>query len=174
VSSTLESADEFRFGGAARFLIIGVSLLLGVATHVVWDSFTHSNTWAWREFLWLHQRVHIPFLGNVPGYSILQYGSTFAGMLALAIWVWLWYRNSPAATPAPASVRPRLPLALVMLAIAGGVGLTRAALVVGAPMTRARANPFFVVFAATTLAVAFWQILLYCVLPSAHYIRTHT
>ena len=59
-------AGEFRLGGAGRFLAISVSLLLGIATHVVWDSFTHSYTWAWRDFRWLHQRVEIPLLGAVP------------------------------------------------------------------------------------------------------------
>jgi len=32
---------EFGFGGAARFALIVGSILLGIATHLVWDSFTH-------------------------------------------------------------------------------------------------------------------------------------
>src|SRR5581483_4447682 len=37
--------NEFRFAGGARFALIVVSILTGIATHLAWDSFTHSGTW---------------------------------------------------------------------------------------------------------------------------------
>jgi hypothetical protein len=85
-------ACDFRFAG--RWLAITGSILFGIATHVVWDSFTHAYTWPWRTFTWLQERITLPILGDVPGYSVAQYGSTFVGAMALAIWVWLWYRRS--------------------------------------------------------------------------------
>ena len=154
-------AGEFTFAG--RMPAISASLLLGIATHIVWDSFTHSFTWAWRNVGWLHRRVEIPFLGAVPGYSALQYISTIIGLLALAIWVWLWYRESPAAAAVP---RSRFAVAVVMFSFATVAGFARAAIVVGAPATRARADVFLLVFATTALALAFWQLVLYCVLVS--------
>ncbi len=167
-------AGEFRFGGTGRYLAITGSLLLGIATHIVWDSFTHSFTWPWREFRWLHQRVRIPGLGAVPGYSALQYGSTVGGLLALAIWVWLWYRESaPAAKAAQnAPTHSRFALAVAMFAFAGCVGLARAALVAGTPDSRGKADMFLLIFGVTALALAFWQILLYCVLVSTHHVWT--
>ena len=34
---------DFNFGGPARFMAILFSLVLGIATHVVWDAFTHPS-----------------------------------------------------------------------------------------------------------------------------------
>jgi len=168
-------AGEFRFGGAARFALITASILLGIATHVVWDSFTHSFTWAWREFYWLHHRIPIPLLGSVPGYSVAQYGSTLAGMAALLVWVWLWYRKSaPAAQAAHSPRRSRFALAVVMFSLAGAVGLVRAVLIVGTPVNRGTADLFLLIFGVTALALAFWQVLLYCVLVSTRQVWTIT
>ncbi len=167
-------AGEFRFGGPARGAAITASMLLGIASHIVWDSFTHSFTWAWREFYWLHHRIPIPLLGNVPGFSVAQYGSTFAGMAALVIWVWLWYRRTvPGAEPAQRSpMNSRFLLAITMFVVAGSVGLARAVLVVGIPATRGQADRFILIISVTAIALAFWQLLLYCVLVSSRQSRT--
>jgi len=163
-------ASKFRFGGAARFAAITGSMVLGIATHIVWDSFTHSFTWAWREFRWLHHRIPLPFLGSVPGYSLAQYGSTFVGLAALAIWVWLWYRGTAPTGKAvqTSSINGRFLFAITMLVIAGSLALARAVLMVGMPATRGQADRFFLIFAVTAIALAFWQILFYCVLVSTH------
>ena len=44
---------EFKFGGVRRTLAITLSIVLGIATHLVWDSFTHAYTWPWRHLVWL-------------------------------------------------------------------------------------------------------------------------
>ena len=55
-----------------------------------------------------------------------------------------------------------------MLAIAAVAGAIRAVVLFGMPATAARADGFILVYAVTSLAVAFWQLLLYCVLVSSH------
>lgn len=165
----------FPFGGMRRFVAILLSILLGIATHLVWDSFTHSDTWALRHIRWLRRWVYVPFVGEMPLHSALQYGSSVLGLLALAVWVWLWYRKAPVVNSAARS-RPqsRVALALAMLMLAAVVGLVRAFVVVGVPAFRSNAHTFLLVFGVTSLALAFWQLLLYCVLVSTHQVWTIT
>ena len=159
----------FPFAGPRRFLAILGSVLLGVATHVVWDSLTHSYTWAYFHIRWLRGFVHVPFIGIMPIHSVSQYTSSILGLVALAIWVWLWYRRTPVSEGATRqSPRSRFALGLVMFGVAGLAGLVRALLVVGMPATRSNADLFVFVFGVTALALAFWQLLLYCVLVSSH------
>ena len=107
----------FPFAGPRRFLAILGSVLLGVATHVVWDSLTHSYTWAYFHIRWLRGFVHVPFIGIMPIHSVSQYTSSIVGLVALAIWVWLWYRRTPVSEGATRqSPRSRFALGLVMFA----------------------------------------------------------
>jgi hypothetical protein len=164
-----DEMTAFSFGGPKRFLAILGSIVLGIATHVVWDSLTHSYTWAYFHIRWLRGFVHVPFIGLMPIHSAAQYASSILGLFAIALWIWLWYRRTPAMEVATRQYpRSRFALGLVMFAIAGLAGLARALLVVGMPATRSNADLFIFVFGITALALAFWQLLLYCVLVSSH------
>ena len=167
-------AGDFRFGGIGRFAAILGSLLVGIATHLVWDSFTHSFTWPWRHIRWLHQRVHVPLLGDVPGYSLAQHSSTLLGIVALAVWVWLWYRRSTlAVTDAPeARMQSRLGFGVAMLTVAFIAGLARALHVIGVPSSRGNAHLFLIIFGVTASALIFWELVLYSVLVSTHQVWT--
>ncbi len=164
---------EFHFGGLRRFLRILASVALGVLTHIVWDSFTHSGRFAYRHMPWLRGSTHVPFVGVMPIPAALQYSSSILGLVVLAVWVWFWYKR----TPVPDSVarsRPnsRFALAVTMVVAAGMIGLLRALIVVGMPAFRSNANHFLLVFGVTSLALAFWQLLFYCVLVSTHQMWT--
>ncbi len=162
---------DFKFGPPKRFLAILLSVVMGIASHIVWDAFTHLHTWPWRHIAFLRAWVQIPGLNHrLPVSSILQYLSSIVGMLALAIWIVLWYRQSPVPAERPSRVRPksRFGLAVTMFAIAAVVGMGRAALVIGMPGTIGRADNFLLICGVTSLAVAFWQLLLYCVLVSSY------
>jgi hypothetical protein len=82
---------KFDFLPLTRFALILLSLLLGIATHIAWDSCTHANRWPSRHWLYLHEMVRVPFLGSVPCYKLLQHGSSLIGMGVLALWVVRWY-----------------------------------------------------------------------------------
>ena len=160
---------EFQFGGFRRFLRILGCVALGVLTHIVWDSFTHSGRFAYRHMRWLRGSTYVPFVGVMPIPSALQYASSVAGLVVLAIWIWQWYRHTPV-TENATRLRPksRFTLAIAMMVAAGVIGLIRALIVVGMPAFRSNAHNFLLVFAVTSLALAFWQLLLYCVLSSTH------
>lgn len=166
-----DQTGHFSFLPARRFLAILGSIVLGIASHIIWDSFTHSYSWPWRHLAFLQSWVQVPIVNHrMPMFGALQYGSTIVGMLALAIWVWLWYRRSPLPVePAPRS-QPKsyFGLAVAMLAIAAAAGAIRAVSLIGMPETTARVDGFILVYAVTSLAVAFWQLLLYCVLVSSY------
>lgn len=58
------------------------SLMLGLLTHLAWDSLTHS-------YGWVVERVPLlasePFAG-IAVYRLLQHGSTLAGLVVIALW----------------------------------------------------------------------------------------
>jgi hypothetical protein len=161
---------DFRFGGFSRFLAILGSMVLGIFTHVAWDSFTHAYTWSWYRLMWLQGWVRLPFLGLMPRYAALQYASTIVGLLVLGIWGWLWYRQAPVTALATPESRPKshFTLALLMFALAGAAGFLRARAVIGMPITAINFDPFLLVFGLTALDLAFWQVLLYCLLVSSY------
>lgn len=88
-----------------------VALVLGAATHVLWDEFTHAGRWG---------TEHLPALardwGPLPGYRWLQYASGVLGAAALLVWLVRWWRRAPR-TPLPA--RPAVWPAWVAIAGAG-------------------------------------------------------
>lgn len=160
---------EFKFGGPARFVTILFSLALGIATHVVWDAFTHPFAWPEWRWLWLQRWVKIPLLGPMPMYMALQYASTVIGLVALGTWVLLWYRHTapqPVVSAAKAQSGPWI--ALTMVAVAIVAGFLRAWLVIGVPKDQHTADVFLLVFGVTGIALVFWEVLIYCVMISSH------
>lgn len=96
-------------------LLAALSLLLGVASHIAWDAFTHEGRWGTALFPALDERW-----GPLLGLKWLQYGSSAFGLIVLAVAAFLWLRHRPPSTPAtgiPAAVRwswwLSLPLVLV-------------------------------------------------------------
>ena len=72
-----------------------VSLVMGAATHTVWDSFTHGGAVGVQWFPVLETRLF-----TVSGYiayvfSVLQHLSSALGLGLLTVWFWLWYRRAP-------------------------------------------------------------------------------
>ncbi|MFT3798697.1 DUF4184 family protein [Microbacterium sp.] len=77
-----------------RALLVIVSLLLGVITHIVWDAFTHESRWG---------TLLVPALaqewGPLPGYKWLQHASSLVGIGILAVYAVVWLaRRVPAAS----------------------------------------------------------------------------
>ena len=108
-------------GDALFALVLALSLLIGVVSHIVWDAFTHESRWGVRLLPGLEAQW-----GPLLGYKWLQYGSGVAGLavLMVAAAVWLHRRRpEPAARVLPGSVRAAwwcsLPLILAAAWVAG-------------------------------------------------------
>jgi hypothetical protein len=105
----------------ASWRAVSLSLLVGAATHIAWDAFTH-----------LHAPVvaALPVLrsvwftlGNYPlaGYEVLQQASNVLGFALLGTWSWRWLRTHSAQPAAPiepglSSLQRRLILGGVLIA----------------------------------------------------------
>lgn len=102
----------------AGTLLLVVALVVGVASHIVWDSFTHEGRWGMTA---LDLAVQ---WGPLPAYKWLQYGSSVVGLVILAVWAALWLRRRRPAAPArvlPAWVRWSWWIALPVLLIGAAV-----------------------------------------------------
>jgi hypothetical protein len=70
-----------------------VAALLGAASHVFWDGFTHETGWA---------VALIPFLSRSSSqfqlywFKLAQYASSLVGMLVILLWIALTLRRAPA------------------------------------------------------------------------------
>jgi hypothetical protein len=120
-----------RIGRAARPPVwsprVLVSLLVGAATHLVWDAFTHGGSAGVGEWIPAIETR----LFTVSGYtayvfSVLQHTSTALGTSLLAFWIWRWYRRAPQAEPALAGLTPgvrRRLLVSMLLAVVVAAGM---------------------------------------------------
>jgi hypothetical protein len=103
------------------------SLVLGAATHVLWDSFTHGNGAMVRAIPALQTRIDL-FHWYAPRiYTILQHASTLVGLTILTSWGMRWFdRTEPRPSPVVGAVRswPRALTLVVLVGPALGAGLS--------------------------------------------------
>jgi uncharacterized membrane protein YidH (DUF202 family) len=103
-------------------LLVAVSLLVGVLSHIAWDAFTHEDRWGLRLIPALTDQW-----GPLPGYKWLQHGSSIVALVILAVYGARWLsRRAPVASGArvlPRGVRrawwASLPIALVVAWLIG-------------------------------------------------------
>ena len=153
----------FRFGGPSRFALVAISCLVGIATHIAWDSFTHPALWLYQHWAWLSEPITVPVLGPIQHCRLLQHVSTVAGLGVVAIWLIGWYRRAqvseerfePAYTPAQKADR-----VLVVTAVAVFVGLVRGWHAVGPPENLNLFRAFAGKMVVTSVAILWWQVVL--------------
>jgi membrane-bound metal-dependent hydrolase YbcI (DUF457 family) len=86
--------ETFAIDGArarvswSGILLLLTSLALGVASHIVWDLFTHEGRWGVQALPLLEAQW-----GPFAGFRWLQHGSSAFGLTILAVWVVLWLRR---------------------------------------------------------------------------------
>ena len=103
-----------------------VSILVGAATHAIWDSFTHGGPAGVGEWLpALETRLFTVSGYTVYVFSVLQHGSTVVGMALLIACIWRWYGRAPQGEAAAGALSPRARRALLILmalaAVAGAI-----------------------------------------------------
>lgn len=151
----------FHFGPLRRFLVIVVSLLIGITTHLIWDGFTHQQYWIVRHLEPLRRIHHYPVLGWEPNSSILQAISSLGGLALLAVWCVLWHRRTAperAIAPNPFTRAERVAVVLIGCAAASLGSLMRAWLGVGVPHTGLQYGDFLNELIVTFGALCWWQL----------------
>jgi hypothetical protein len=103
------------------------AVVIGAATHIVWDSFTHR---------WTPVAEALPFLrtllftaGNQPVYvyKLLQHASSLIGFVFLVVWAWRIRKaalvDSRTATITGASTRAKAVAAIILVATSGAFAI---------------------------------------------------
>lgn len=97
-----------------RFAAVVMWIVVGTATHVVWDWFTHSNTWIWENWDFLRQFVAVPFHAPLMMVKLVQYASSLLGLVVLIVWFAFWYYSTvPARAVTMTGLRIRRQITIV-------------------------------------------------------------
>jgi hypothetical protein len=100
-----------------------VSAILGAASHLFWDSFTHNSGYFARN-LWFYKGTAIPFDGvNYPLFYALQHISTIVGLISIACYI--YFREPQQHT---VITRPSIAYWLLLLLITAAIVLIRFAI----------------------------------------------
>ena len=116
-------ARHFDYRNRSQLCFAVLSLWIGIASHLVWDSFTHQDGW-----VVLHLPIMLVPLFHVgrtaiTGFKIAQHGSTLAGLVILLLTLVRWYRRAPVCEFEP----PLRLRGIVRAAILGAVAVTACA-----------------------------------------------
>jgi hypothetical protein len=116
----LPYAGPFAFGPPRRFLLILLSLLAGILTHVFLDAFTHVHGPVVERVALLRMSVAVtPHLAP-PAYWLLQCAASVVGLLLLGIQHTRWRRPG---LPVPLPPCQRWPDRSLLMPLAGFIGL---------------------------------------------------
>ena len=105
-------------------------MLLGVWSHLLWDSFTHTDGWMVHRVALLSAPVTLgPYSGTVC--HVLQYLSSAFGLAVLAVWYWR-LPTPPAVSASAGGARSAVvPVLLLVMAAALLIGSVQATVVFG-------------------------------------------
>lgn len=124
-----------RFAASNRDLTLttlalaSAAVIVGAATHIAWDSFTHRGTWIVETLPGLHA-VAFHFNGwRIRWFAVLQHVSSVVGLLILAIWAWrLPPTQDISRSLPPVSHATRIRAVSILIAASAGLAITGYAL----------------------------------------------
>jgi hypothetical protein len=151
----------FRFWPPLRFLHVVFSMLIGIATHLIWDGATHDRYWIVRHVSWLRILYHRQGFGWWHVYAILQVVSSVIGLLILVAWCRSWFRRAQpdAHIPAnPYTPRHRHVIVAIGVMTAAAIAVLRAWISIGIPANQLEIDDFASQIVVTFGALVWWQL----------------
>jgi hypothetical protein len=105
---------DFRNYMRSHYVIFFLSVVLGAASHIFWDSFTHNGTY-FVQNMSIYQSTFVPFQGvKYPLWYALQHISTFTG-LAIIVGYIAWLPQDDSIQPSS----PKIGYWLALIALGG-------------------------------------------------------
>lgn len=143
-----------------EFALAVVSILVGIGTHMLWDSFTHPEYWPYRHWDFLGDSLTLPIVGWVAYYTLLQYASSVIGCLVILVWFLRLPKTAASSQPqtTPASGVNDQRIFVVSLVIAFVAGVLRALLGLH------DLELFVTETAVTTISVFWFELVVYGIL----------
>ncbi|GAC1647331.1 MAG: hypothetical protein NVS9B15_05860 [Acidobacteriaceae bacterium] len=136
------------------------SVLLGIATHIFWDGFTHEATWATAIWPALEHPLRVPLLGPRSIAHLLQWASSVFGMLAIIWWARNWYAHAEPAFEVRATEPHRLrSVAARASVLALGVSVVRALMFTGDPVDDHSIRKFCILVIVDIVGLLWWFLL---------------
>jgi magnesium-transporting ATPase (P-type) len=120
--------EPLSFWGWKRLGSIILWITVGIATHLVWDQFTHPYSRLASHSSLLSTSVQVWFLSPMSLAKFLQHASTILGLLVLCLWFAAWYLRTP---PVPSTelrgfspfVKVAVVFTIMVIAILAGYSL---------------------------------------------------
>jgi len=82
----LKAIEERRWSVGSTLIAVA-AILLGIASHLLWDSFTHIDSWPYWHSAFLRHVFTLPLLGEEHGYDLMQNLSSVGGLVILGLWL---------------------------------------------------------------------------------------
>ena len=107
-----------------KFFQFLIAILLGAATHLMWDSFTHHNGWVVTHVSWMNIVVVDTEFKSLQLYRIFQHLSTIAGAAIILFFYIKAYNTQKERKPFPHLFKPGMRIIIVTLLVLGSLGLS--------------------------------------------------
>jgi hypothetical protein len=110
---------KFEFKGLRRFVAVCASMWLGIASHLLWDEFTHRDSWASAHVAFLRIVVmHVNSYSTATIADVLQLISSGVGLGVVIYWIAAAYRHSkPLREASPTRTWRRTLVWLILIAL---------------------------------------------------------
>ncbi len=120
-----------------QWIEVVIAIAIGALTHIVWDAFSHQGKWGTQLIPALNHTVLAIAGQPIPGYKLVQYGSTAIGLPLLLACLLVWFRTTPLRTTPPSPLTPTTRTAIIAgSAIAPTIaGLIPVARLLSSPMS---------------------------------------